>query len=59
MAKKHYTRPTITELGNAVEQTKGVWGGVWENTGETFTTGDPVLPPPGGGDDGGDDDGHN
>jgi hypothetical protein len=48
MAKKSYTRPTITELGDVVEETKGVFGGVWEITGETFED----IPPPDGGDDG-------
>lgn len=30
MSKKPYVKPTVTDLGNAVEETKGISGVCWE-----------------------------
>ena len=46
MSKKPYTAPTVTDLGNAVKQTKGVSGVCWESYGNQYG---PPLYPPGGG----------
>ncbi|MGH7502135.1 MAG: hypothetical protein ACREL7_10295 [Longimicrobiales bacterium] len=44
MEKKRYTPPEITDLGNAVEATKGVYGNCWEIWGSL--TCPPSDPPP-------------
>lgn len=33
MSKKPYVKPTVTDLGNAVEETKGITGVCWEYKG--------------------------
>jgi hypothetical protein len=44
MEKKRYTPPEITDLGDAVEVTKGLCGNCWESWGSLT-----CPPPPGGG----------
>jgi len=44
MQKKTYSPPTITDLGDAVEQTKGVSGEYYETWGTAY--GPPILDPP-------------
>ena len=36
MQKKSYSAPTITEHGNAIEQTKGMAGAAWEMWGGKY-----------------------
>jgi hypothetical protein len=36
MSKKLYAAPTITDHGNAVEQTKGMCGRCWEIAGKSL-----------------------
>jgi hypothetical protein len=36
MQKKPYTQPTITDHGDAVEQTKGMTGRCWEVVGRSY-----------------------
>lgn len=42
MSKKPYTKPTIVDLGNAVEETKGISGVCWEFRGHQYG---PLEPP--------------
>ena len=53
MQKKPYVQPTITDHGNAVDQTKGMTGRCWEVVGRSYSGmgGDPPTggsPPVGG-----------
>jgi hypothetical protein len=43
--KKQYSAPTLIDHGDAVEQTRGVWGGYFERVGTTESL-DWPLPPP-------------
>lgn len=36
MSKKPYVKPTVTDLGNAVEETKGITGVCWEVRGHQW-----------------------
>jgi hypothetical protein len=45
MTRKPYSTPTVTDLGDAVEQTQGAAGGFWEIFGTQWG---PPPPPPGG-----------
>lgn len=47
MAKKRYSPPEITDLGNAVEETKGFAGQCFEPWGTTTCLPPPDDPPPG------------
>ncbi len=47
MAKKRYSPPVITDLGDAVEQTKGVFGQCFESWGSQTCLSPPNDAPPG------------
>jgi hypothetical protein len=46
MEKKRYTPPEITDLGNAVEVTKGLCGNCWESRGSVTCPPSGGPPPP-------------
>jgi hypothetical protein len=48
MEKKPYSVPTVTDLGDAVEETKGITGGYWEPFGTAYGPPPPPDDPPGG-----------
>lgn len=42
MSKKPYTKPMVTDLGNAVQETRGITGKCWEQYGTAY--GPPLGP---------------